>query len=97
VKESDWVAPKVQEQFGELKRGKMMTSRAETHNSQRVFEITKTINIVEAGPEKPFTHRNYYRCPHDDSEWIDEWSCACNDRCPTCRAEIEPYFTENMV
>jgi hypothetical protein len=24
-------------------------------------------------------------------KWTDEWSCTCNDRCPKCRAEIEPY------
>jgi hypothetical protein len=74
-----------------------MTSEPETHDSQQVFRITKTINTVEAEPEKPFTHRNYYRCPHDDASWTDEWSCACNDRCPTCHAEIEPYFTEDVV
>jgi hypothetical protein len=40
--------------------------------------------------------RNYYRCPYDGAAWIDEWSCMCNDRCPTCRAEIEPYDTEDI-
>jgi hypothetical protein len=34
---------------------------------------------------------NYYRCSIDGREWVDVWSCCCNDRCPTCRAEIEPY------
>ena len=24
------------------------------------------------------------------TEWWDEWDCLCNDRCPTCDAEIEP-------
>jgi hypothetical protein len=52
----------------ELERGKMI-HRPEIHDSQQVFEITKTINTVEAEPEKPFTHRNYYRCPNDDAEW----------------------------
>jgi hypothetical protein len=74
-----------------------MTHSPETHELKQAFEITKTINTVEAEPEKPFTHRNYYRCPHDNAEWIDDWSCACNDRCPTCRAEIEPYFTEVVI
>ena len=22
--------------------------------------------------------------------WSDAWTCACNDRCPECDAEIEP-------
>src|ERR1700683_4165050 len=33
---------------------------------------------------------NRYRCPNDDTEWEDRWSCQCNDKCPTCGAEIEP-------
>jgi hypothetical protein len=75
----------------------MMNRRPETHELKKTFEITKMINTVEAEPEKPLTHRNYYRCPHDDAEWRDEWSCSCNDRCPTCRAEIEPYLTEDVI
>jgi uncharacterized protein with PIN domain len=35
---------------------------------------------------------NHYR--HCGQEWSDEWSCACNDRCPVCNAEIEPYESE---
>jgi hypothetical protein len=40
--------------------------------------------------------RNYYLCPYDGTSWIDEWSCRCNDRCPRCRAEIEPYDSEDI-
>lgn len=32
-----------------------------------------------------------YQCEECGVEWTDEWSCACNDRCPECDAEIEPY------
>jgi hypothetical protein len=46
---------------------------------------------------------NYYRCPgnleyrkrHDPVEWTDEWDCTCNDKCPECNAEIEPYTSED--
>jgi hypothetical protein len=38
---------------------------------------------------------NYYRCPDDGAQWIMVWSCMCNDRCPTCRHEIEPYKSES--
>ena len=37
---------------------------------------------------------NYYECPDDGTEWIMVWSCMCNDRCRTCRHEIEPYKSE---
>jgi hypothetical protein len=32
-----------------------------------------------------------YECSACGTKWTDEWSCTCNDRCPKCRAEIEPY------
>ena len=40
--------------------------------------------------------RNYYRHEACDVEWTDEWSCACNDRCPECDAEIEPYNLDDL-
>jgi len=33
---------------------------------------------------------NQYRCVCGE-EWEDVWSCACDDRCPVCRTEMEPY------
>ena len=38
----------------------------------------------------------YYNHDECDVEWSDEWSCACNDRCPVCDAEIEPYDWRNL-
>lgn len=38
------------------------------------------------------TYLNQYR--HCGIEWEDTWSCACNDRCPVCNKEIEPYKSE---
>jgi hypothetical protein len=40
---------------------------------------------------------NYYRCPNDGTEWADVWTCCCNDRCPTCDAEIEPYKSDDVI
>jgi len=34
---------------------------------------------------------NHYRCPYCQTEWEDVWDCGCNDRCPNCNKEIEPY------
>ena len=44
---------------------------------------------------------NYYKCYHEDSYeegepaafWTDNWSATCNDRCPVCNHEIEPYHS----
>ena len=35
-------------------------------------------------------YRKYYRCSNGH-EWQDEWDCLCNDRCPECNEETEPY------
>lgn len=45
---------------------------------------------------EPNKFRNHYRCPYDEFEWVDLWSCVCNDRCPVCNAEIEPYRSEEL-
>ena len=47
-------------------------------------------------PEKQFI--NYYRCPYDGTEWVDVWSCCCNDMCPKCETkDIEPYKSAEVV
>jgi hypothetical protein len=33
----------------------------------------------------------YYRHEECGAVWTGAWSCACNDRCPVCDVEIEPY------
>ena len=38
-------------------------------------------------PETGFV--NFYVCPCG-CEWRDEWSCACDDKCPDCNAACEP-------
>lgn len=43
---------------------------------------------TETGPVR---YLNQYRCPYCQIDWEDAWDCACNDRCPDCNKEIEPY------
>jgi hypothetical protein len=38
-------------------------------------------------------YTNLYLCPNDNMLWADDWSCMCNDRCPECNAEIEPFMS----
>jgi len=33
---------------------------------------------------------HYFHC---GTEWTDDWDCMCNDRCPVCNGEIEPYYS----
>lgn len=41
--------------------------------------------------------RNAYRCDACGEEWTDEWSCMCNDKCPGCNAEVEPFESEEIA
>ena len=43
------------------------------------------------------TYKNFYRCPDDGTEWEMFWSAMCNDRCPKCNKEIEPYKSEDAA
>ena len=43
---------------------------------------------------EPMRFLNYYR--HCDTQWTDTWSCQCNDECPVCGAEIEPYHSDDI-
>lgn len=39
----------------------------------------------------------FYRHSQCRTIWTDEWSCACNDHCPKCDAEIEPYNWKDLT
>jgi hypothetical protein len=34
--------------------------------------------------------QNRYVCADCSTEWTDEWSCKCDDRCPECDTECCP-------
>ncbi len=55
-------------------------------------------NRFEEEKEEKQQYINYYRCPYDGTEWVDIWSCCCNDMCPKCGIkDIEPYKSEEVV
>ena len=64
---------------------------------QGITVIRKTISMVAVEADITFAFRNYYQCPYDDTKWRDEWHCTCDDRCPVCDREIEPYFSEDVT
>jgi len=41
-------------------------------------------------------YRKFYRCSECSHEWEDTWDCLCNDRCPECNTEIEPFDWEEV-
>lgn len=41
-------------------------------------------------------YRKFYRCDECNIEWTDDWSCCCNDKCPQCDGEFEPYECKDI-
>ena len=41
-------------------------------------------------------YKNHYYCGSCNISWEDIWTSMCNDRCPQCRAEIEPEKSEEV-
>lgn len=37
-----------------------------------------------------------YLCPECATQWSDEWSCTCNDRCPKCHLESSPILVRDL-
>lgn len=40
--------------------------------------------------------RNHYHCPDCNTSWQDEWSCCCDDECPSCRKDYTPGRSEDL-
>ena len=42
--------------------------------------------------------RNHYTCARCDYEWEDEWSCMCDDDCPSCGARhMSPHDSDELT
>lgn len=49
-----------------------------------------------ATPQQSPFYVNYYKCICGE-QWTDVHDCTCNDRCPACNKEIEPYSSQKAV
>lgn len=58
--------------------------------------LIKSVTTIDSSPGPAMRFRNYYECTFDRTKWHDQWTCMCNDRCPTCDSEMEPYFSEEL-
>lgn len=56
--------------------------------------VIKNVTLLDPILE-PIKYINYYECPCG-CMWTDTWDCNCNDRCPECNKEIEPYDWEEI-
>jgi hypothetical protein len=39
---------------------------------------------------------NHYRCGSCKRRWTDEWSCTCDDDCPSCGATNSPVSSDEL-
>ena len=43
-------------------------------------------------------YRNYYTCARCGTDWTDEWSCTCEDDCPSCGARhMTPQTSDDLT
>jgi predicted nucleic acid-binding Zn-ribbon protein len=43
-------------------------------------------------------YRNHYECGRCGHEWDDEWSCTCDDDCPSCGARhMSPHDSDELT
>lgn len=50
---------------------------------------------TEQAEVEELRYTNHYE--HCGRIWTDQWSCMCNDRCPACGHEIEPFKSLDLV
>ena len=67
-----------------------MRERDESNMTNNLKESTHAQNAA-------LLFRNYYCCPREETNWHDDWYHTCNDRCPTCDLEVEPYLSEDVL
>jgi hypothetical protein len=54
-----------------------------------ISDVTSGGSLIDALQAQLAEVENSYACPCGHA-WQDTWTCACNDRCPSCNREIEP-------
>ena len=37
---------------------------------------------------------NHYECDACQFSWMDDWHCACDEECPTCKRVLTPFQTD---
>lgn len=43
-------------------------------------------------------YRNHYHCGDCGTDWEDEWSCCCDDECPSCGSRNwSPVNSEDLT
>jgi hypothetical protein len=70
------------------------TARDDDLDNHPLDELRTAFQEAAENPPKCYT--NHYNCDCGAS-WQDQWSCACDDRCPLCNTSCSPTHSENMA
>lgn len=67
----------------------------------------KKFQDIDFNHHKPFgaqvnhnfsmAYKNYYHCKECKQRWKSDWLHTCNDKCPNCNSEIQPYKSEQII
>jgi len=62
-----------------------------------VWDRNPDDTLLNEEDDLPARFRNFYECPDCGVTWDTEWSCQCNDHCPSCDlGDILPYKSEDL-
>jgi rubrerythrin len=69
---------------------------------QKLLEQPLNLEFKQEEPQAQQSQKesqflNYYSCKDCGYRWNDKWDCKCNDKCPSCNKEIEPYASVELL
>jgi hypothetical protein len=79
---------------GKNKHDQLTAARRVMDTAQK--EIGEVIEKIDASMFIIVHYENYYACANCGEHWVDVRDCMCNDKCPDCNKEIEPYFSKEL-
>ncbi len=90
-----YILAKSEQEALEILRAKLRQDEYMVEDSEDftvcVYLNAANVKIEEVEEEDGQEFLNKYRCEACNEEWEDTWDCACNDKCPRCNKEIEPF------
>lgn len=85
--------------FGAWPNGSPITGEASLagdDDGKDKIEFLECVEDEDSDEDEEAKFRNFYRCDDCSEEWDDEWSCQCDDECPTCGVSYTPYKSEDI-
>ena len=52
---------------------------------------------IEDALDAEVLFENHYSCQDCGLQWVDNWFCACDDKCEKCNAAISPHHSELFI